>query len=390
MSVIDVMRVTQEIREQLSSEKRRLGFFLGAGTSMAVGLPGIQGLTAIVGDAVPGAHAATFNRICKPGMTVEHVLDRLRLYRELLGDDEEMTIDGITGATSAKQLDMAICQAIAAAVSGVPKELRPHLIFGQWLRKFHTHRDAPVELFTTNYDLNLERTLEANGIPYFDGFVGSVQPFFAPECLESEAQTNLPPPPTWMRLWKLHGSVNWHLESNVLGRAVITRRSDGADNSRAELAIFPTRDKYVQSRRLPFIAFQDRLRHYICHGEVLLIVLGYSFGDAHLNDLLLQGLRSNPRAAVVALLYAPPSEELRAYARELRNLSLYGPTGACIGGVEHDWGTPASQDTPVWNAETEQFTLGDFNLFTQFLETFMGSVLPEASIISSKSVAIGV
>jgi NAD-dependent SIR2 family protein deacetylase len=41
----DPLRSAQEIRESLASEKRRLTFFLGAGTSMAVGFPGIDSLT---------------------------------------------------------------------------------------------------------------------------------------------------------------------------------------------------------------------------------------------------------------------------------------------------------------------------------------------------------
>lgn len=41
----DPFRAARELRDQLASDERRLGFFFGAGTSMAVGLPGIVQLT---------------------------------------------------------------------------------------------------------------------------------------------------------------------------------------------------------------------------------------------------------------------------------------------------------------------------------------------------------
>ena len=41
----DPYRIAMELREQLASDERRLAIFFGAGTSMAVGLPGIVELT---------------------------------------------------------------------------------------------------------------------------------------------------------------------------------------------------------------------------------------------------------------------------------------------------------------------------------------------------------
>ena len=41
-----------------------------------------------------------------------------------------------------------------------------------------------TELFTTNYDLIIEKSLEEIRAPYFDGFVGSYEPFFWQESIE--------------------------------------------------------------------------------------------------------------------------------------------------------------------------------------------------------------
>ena len=40
------------------------------------------------------------------------------------------------------------------------------------------HIDSLKEIFTSNYDLIIEKSLEAIRIPHFDGFVGSYEPFF--------------------------------------------------------------------------------------------------------------------------------------------------------------------------------------------------------------------
>ena len=50
------------------------------------------------------------------------------------------------------------------------------------------NRDFSKEIFTTNYDLIIEKSLEASQIPYFDGFVGSFEPFFWQESIDQFVQ----------------------------------------------------------------------------------------------------------------------------------------------------------------------------------------------------------
>ena len=40
-----IKQTALQLRDQLASDKRKLGFFFGAGTSMAVGIPGVFALT---------------------------------------------------------------------------------------------------------------------------------------------------------------------------------------------------------------------------------------------------------------------------------------------------------------------------------------------------------
>ena len=140
--------------------------------------------------------------------------------------------------------------------------------------------------------------------------------------------------------------------------------------------IFPSREKYAQSRKLPFITFQDRFRKFVSTGENLVIVMGYRFSDEHLNHIMFQGLRSNPRLAITAIIHSPLSDAIIQYGQEHRNLTLYGHDKACIGGIVASWANPnkAKKETegcPFWDEERD-FTLGDFNSFASFLESFIG------------------
>lgn len=385
----DPLAEAQELREQLASDRRRLALLLGAGTSQSVGLEGIAALTAnISGDLNAGR--TSYERLLTTGRkrTVEDVLSAVRLCRELAEEDPNAEVLGLK-ADTAGELDREICNAIRKRVDIEPAMgLDPFITLASWLSS--VDRSAPSELFTTNYDVLIERALERLEIPYFDGFVGSVEPFFLPACVEAEfgrKDESIYPPRSWVRLWKLHGSINWKLVAGPHKGQRIIRSAQSRPEPQDELMIFPSRTKYSDSRKLPFVTYQDRFSRVLGSGEVMLVVLGFSFGDDHLNDIIFRALRHNNRLAVTVLRYAPlenATDSLPAMASELRNLTVYGPDQAIIGGVRGAWGKP-SKDAPkdrgqwdFWNSEENTFTLGDFQAFARYLRSFVGVRSPLA------------
>ncbi len=387
----DPFRAARELREQLASDERRLGFFFGAGTSMAVGLPGIIALTNQVESQLNALQKTQFAAVrseLPSGANVEAILDRIRLYRELIGADATRTFAKIKGPDQARELDAAICQAISKIVSvAPPKGLDVHMVFAHWLRALHSRRDWPVELFTTNYDVYFEQAMELASVPFFDGFIGSVEPFFASECVEAEglkSDAHVYPCKAWTRLWKLHGSINWYVRKGVPPRFdQITRRAALLHDPGQELAIFPAREKYAESRKMPFLALQDRFRRFLTVGDRLLILSGYSFADQHLNEIIFQALRANPHLAITALIYGEPEnstpdarfilpDRIANFGREYRNLTILGPDKAAIGGVVAPWTTPSGDFQSFWDTAKNALTLGDFAAFTVYLERFIG------------------
>lgn len=380
----DPLREALELREQLSSNSRRLGFFFGAGTSMAVGMDGVSSLTKKVEEHIPEDLREHYRNILKQlgeGGTIEGVLNRVRVYREVLTGASGHSFHGIDGPT-AEGLERQICLAIYQLISGPPPQgYGPHRTLAQWLRSIE--RDQPVEIFTINYDLLFERGMESEpAVPYFDGFIGAVDPFFIPESVEAEGigyTASVYPPRGWIRLWKIHGSIGWRVRYNKeTGTKTIIRQPNFDPTEGGELLIYPSREKYLESRKLPYVTYLDRLRRFLGGGEVMFIVLGYSFSDEHLNNLIYEGLRTNTRLHVSAFIYDDSEyQKVLTVAQQYRRLALYGPKGMCIGGVPGEWKEPfrplkPGEEWPFWDDSNKSFKLGDFTSFTRFLEVTVG------------------
>jgi hypothetical protein len=388
------LREAEELREQLGSDKRRLIVFLGAGASQAVGIDGVAQLTAHVRADLGTSNQNHYDRLLNEAgtpATVEGVLDRVRLCREMIGEDLERTAGGLKGK-EAVELDRAICSSIYQRVKiQPPKGLKVHADFAAWLASIE--RARPVEIFSTNYDLLIERGLEIAGAPYFDGFIGSVEPYFSDAAVDPDddlsSSSNIPR--RWIRLWKLHGSIGWRPKVEPVTGARRTLRVPLAEpSSNEDVMIFPSREKYLDSRRLPFVALHDRLRRITANGECLLLVIGYSFSDQHINDIFFGNLRANNRFSLTALMFdrldkPAIQQNLLKAAQGIRNLTAYGPDRALVGGTLHEWAHPPQPPAgvtkwPFWDDTKKEFALGDFANLPTFLQQFIGArPLPAAT-----------
>src|SRR5690606_9675147 len=141
--------------------------------------------------------------------------------------------------------------------------------------------------------------------------------------------------PRWSRLWKIHGSINWKLDKkkNII-------RSDIKDANQGYL-IYPSHLKYDQSRKMPYLAMLDRLKEFLLAPSCALFMSGYSFSDDHINDVIVQSLRSNPTAIVYAFLFGSLDDvkytKAKTCAKSVANLSLIAFDKAIIGRNEGAW-----------------------------------------------------
>ena len=354
MGVHDPMRMIENLRDHLAMHDRHLIFLFGAGTSSSINIapkpkpsekpkykpliPGIEGLTDIcekavykLGEKQKGAWDLLAKQ-CKRSdcsATIEDMLSRIRMKIDAIGQDEILL--GLD-LNKLIEIETTICASIAKSVNPhldhIPNNT-PHKNFASWIKKIK--RSNPIEIFTTNYDMLFELSFEAARIPVFDGFVGTHHPFFYPECLDDE---NLLPKSNWIRLWKIHGSVNWVLEKETnMGRII---RSSPVDSGEM---ILPSHRKYDESRKQPYIGYMDRLSKLLNTEHALLITCGYSFGDEHINAILYGALDNSKTTNIIALQYGQieKDDKLIQAATERSNLTVIGPNGGVISGTWGIW-----------------------------------------------------
>jgi hypothetical protein len=392
----DPRKEIEKLRESLGSHDKPLAFLIGAGASCAAKgsdnaplIPALEELArrckeavAALGDEQGTAYELIGDELkAKNGCeaTVEDVLSSVR--EKIAAMTEADKLSGVSRAQLVA-MEMELRETIAIAAN--PKEARfpdelPHRAFGRWLTRIE--RKVAVEVFTTNYDTLLERGFEEERASVFDGFVGSRRPFFsAASLLHPEAA----PARNWTRLWKIHGSVNWHWEKDGDDGKRIVR---GAEGTKGEL-IFPSVHKYDESRKQPYIAILEHLRHVLDRdAETLLITAGYSFGDEHINEVIFDTLEARDRTHLVALQFEEMEDEhdLIRTAKRRHNVIVYGPETAVIRGRRADWRLVEAVDErtsdllavpftpgPDPDSLSGEFHLGDFVQFARFLDQIGG------------------
>ncbi len=412
MATHDAREVVESLRDHLARHDRPLCFLFGAGTSAAVNvappptpgkapaykalIPAVLPLTAIckaaVGALAPKFAAAWEEAEKETGTApsnIEQILSLVRRKLEAAGPGDKLLglVKNELGAFEAG-IQQTIAKTVNPDDAAIP-EKTAHDDFASWVRR--TVRTQPVELFTTNYDVLVERALERAQLPVFDGFVGSYRPFFRPDLIERDEYL---PAPMFVRLWKIHGSVNWHLTRS----AGATRVTRGEPSNSGEM-IYPSHRKYDESRQQPYVSLLGRLRSVLERDDALLVTVGYSFSDQHINSVIYGALDNRPRAHAVALQFGDlaPDETLVKDAKGRRNLLVLGRNAAVIGGSWGEWRLREAVDNRTAGfmdlafdsdaslekdavAVTGNFRLGDFNWLSRFLAAMRtADLLPEAA-----------
>lgn len=378
MMTHDVTSFASALGAKLATRSRHVCTFFGAGTSKACGLPDVETLTKSILADLQGDELESFTRVMS-SRDLEQTLSRLRRIQAVAEGSD--VVDGLTGSL-ANALDLAVCRIIVDKLSMTDVNMDPVDKLSAWIARADYIR--PIELFTVNYDLLLETALEARGVPYFDGFVGSLRARFRTDMVEAtQSDPDVLLPAFYARLWKLHGSVNWTWEQTAPAGQVL--RLGSTVTNRELAAIFPSDAKYEESRRMPFVVLQDRLRRALNEPETLFLISGYSWADDHLNELFFDAAARRPRSEFIAFCFSEIPENLAERATRTPNLQVITQKEAIIGGLRADWEPPAKGTvlpTDIWDDEVCQ--LGAFQNLSSFLarssSDSSAGVLPQALV----------
>lgn len=351
------------IQQILINNTIRIGFLFGAGTSMAASLtdkdgkelldsqkrnlpliPGVWSMTEQIiksikdddfeealkiikielEDAVTGAE----NK--ERAFMLENIISNIDQKLRVIGND---TLCGLK-KERLKQLRNLFQTEIKALVSvhnnpeiNIEKSIKLHSDFARWIR--YAERKNSIEVFTTNYDYLFEIGFESQNLSYFDGFVGGYKPFFDPISVENDKLI-----PHWTRLWKLHGSLGWGYDEDE--KRIIRSRETNDD----QIVIYPSLLKYDDSRKQPYSSYIERLSSFLKKDDGILFICGYSFGDQHINDTIMNALAQSKSTTVIALVFddklSEESESIKI-GRRSNKIMVCGNKCALIGGQFANW-----------------------------------------------------
>lgn len=395
----DPVRHLEYLRQSLSQDKKPIGFFISAGCPLSVAMPSakwplipdVKNLTIWINKQLKDnpEYQILLTELVKSKKDSNNIEDILSFLRGLQSVSVGGNVRGLS-EDNLVDLEKEICKKIVEKINvHLPDNKTPYHTLVRWISSID--REMPIEIFTTNYDLLIEEALEHIEVPYFDGFVGSVKSFFDLRAVENGII-----PFHWTRLWKLHGSLNWYQDISVDNKRIY--RSSEVKNDATQL-IYPSHLKYEQSRKMPYLALIDQLGKFIKQKSSLLILSGYSFNDDHLNDTIINALKTNPSAMVLALMFDTYSFENakheiidrypNAYklAKDRPNLNIWTYNKAIIGTNPGEWKQMKQTDEQailkfiesetisvagVPNIIETRIKLGDFNTFAEFLKTLIG------------------
>ncbi len=394
------------IQQVLISDKKRIGFLFGAGSSLAMKskksltVPAIAKMTndiiEIVGK-VKEKYKVSLEEIKielgEKNFNIETILSNLEQKAIFIGKGELNTLNKGDFENLIIEIKKNVRKIVSVheneenkiVATAIVNEL-VHKDFASWIGQ--AERKYPIEIFTTNYDFLFELGLECKEIPYYDGFCGSLRPFFNPESVEDFSflakQT---------KLWKIHGSLGWHFDKDT--EKILRVNSDDDD-----ILIYPSSLKYKDSKKQPYESLLDRLSNFLKQDDTILITCGYSWGDEHINSRIISALKTNTTSHVIGLLfdkYDPITKKSSVVkiGNENSKISIYGSRNAVIGCHFGEWilkSEPSKEDTvnvnlyfdedapeipdvelkkktigeELWTGKGE-FILPDFSRLTEFL-----------------------
>lgn len=165
-------------------------------------------------------------------------------------------------------------------------------------------------VFTPNYDLAFENACERMSVSYNNGFRGVHLRKFDPDTFHNETyirQTNSSKGKqlsNYLNIYKLHGSISWQRDESFNGMYNLKEIQISPDESTKDkfsydsLMIYPLQSKKSYTLDLPYSELFRNFSKCLTESQSTLVIVGYSFLDEHINDIIKTGLY-NPNLSVV-------------------------------------------------------------------------------------------
>lgn len=152
----------------------------------------------------------------------------------------------------------------------------------------------PLRTFSLNYDLCVER-LRTDDFRIETGFAdfGPDHPWDWERFEDMESSNNATPQ---LVLYKLHGSINWKRKPDTKELFCVEQIESVDEES---MDVIFGRDFKLEAAD-PYLFFAYEFRRFTLLTK-LVVVVGYGFGDAHINKMLTQSIRSDRERRIVVV-----------------------------------------------------------------------------------------
>lgn len=310
---------------------KNIHFLFGSGVSSG-SIPTMSGFIKKVENKLKQKDKKTikdiFNKLKNNDANLESILGVLyskRAYQEGIGEEDEdvKRLIDIIEKTMFEGININIFE-------GKHKEtIDLYETFYQTIT--YRNKDlSRVNIFTTNNDLFNERVLDKLNINYNNGFGGGLERYFNParfsytfsKRVEASVE-KYEPLDNMVYLYKLHGSINWiEEEGNSLFNIKEVKIDESYKPNDKNVLIYPNPLKQGKSLTAPYSDIIREFQRKLLLQNSVLFVVGYSFSDEHINNIIYQALSTNSSLSVV--IFGNYSEKSIFKVNDKRIYKVYG------------------------------------------------------------------
>jgi hypothetical protein len=232
---------------------------------------------------------------------IEALLSQVEGFIKFSEDKDIVFKDGKKKLSELKDLLFKLIQE-RCTIPTPPNEAFPHKVLLE--KVLQRKQTSPrVKIFTLNYDLLFEDAATVANAIVIDGFSYTFPRTFSGRYFDYDIVqregSKLKEEDNFVQrvfhLHKLHGSINWERIKET-GDVIVNNETEEA------LMVYPREAKYEDSYEQPFFEMMARFqRNLRLNDDTLLVCIGYSFNDKHINAAIEEALNQNPgfRLAII-------------------------------------------------------------------------------------------
>lgn len=296
---------------------------IGSGLSRAEGIPGMPALAKKLIAELP-SHLSNSDDVTTWSKISDDLSSGIDLEQALHNTKPTATIEENIRKITAHYIGNAE-QSVLSDIVYNNKELR----FSKYLHHFNIRNNGLV-VITTNYDRLIEYACEACSVRVDNLFVGKYIAQFEPEqskytfgknLVKRNGKSSIEFAPK-VTVLKPHGCLSWHMIDGV----PYSVSQPFLDNS---LIITPGINKYKEGYNMPFDTHRAKANTAIDSAQRY-IIIGYGFGDDHLETHLVRQLKNGKPALILTHSLSEKAIELISSCKNITAICCKDTTDSLV------------------------------------------------------------